>query len=257
MTTTLITGGTGTLGVPTVAALRAAGHTVRVLSRTPRPHDAEFVAGDLLSGVGLDRALTGIDVVVHCATTAFDRNGRFGGREVAVTRTLLAGPARSPRPAHLVYISIVGIDAVPLPYYTAKLGCETLVRESGVPWTILRATQFHDLIARIVGLPLPVTLLPAHTDFQPIDVREVAGRLTEPACAAPVGNAPDIGGPQVLPLATLARQYHDHHHHHHRRPILSVPLPGRIAAGYRGGAHTAPDNPYGTITFRTWLDEQQ
>lgn len=254
MATMLVTGGTGTLGTPTVAALVAAGHRVRVLTRTPRPDHPEHVGGDLLTGAGIDAAVADADVVVHCATTAFDRKGRFGGREVASTRVLVDALTRRATPPHLVYISIVGIDKVPMAYYRKKLACEIVIAESDVPWTILRATQFHSLIATFVSLPLPVAVLPAHSSFQPIDVRDVAVRLTELAAAPPAGRVPDIGGPEVLPLTELARTYQAARHR--RRPIVAVPLPGRIGAGLRAGALTVPENPYGHITFASWLADE-
>ena len=95
--------------------------------------------------------------------------------------------------AHLIYISIVGIEEIPLFYYRSKLKVEHLVQESGLPWTVLRATQFRDLVVGMFSAQhhLPVLLAPAFS-FQPIDTHDVAGRLTELAFADPVGRAPDI-----------------------------------------------------------------
>ena len=108
--TILITGGTGTLGRPTAELLTVAGRDIRVLSRTPGPGR---VVGDLSTGAGLTEALTGVDTVLHLATTA-------SGRDVAQT-TLLVDACQAAGVTHLVYISIVGVDAVPYPYYRAKL----------------------------------------------------------------------------------------------------------------------------------------
>ena len=140
----LVTGGSGTLGRGVVARLLAAGHQVRVLSRRPRPAGgtatAEWVTGDLLCGDGLAGAVTGVEAIVHCAgdprRPRVDSNG---------TRNLLRA-ARAAGAPHLVDISIVGVDRVPYRYYQAKLQAERLIQASGLPWTILRATQFHQLV---------------------------------------------------------------------------------------------------------------
>ncbi|HET6987928.1 MAG TPA: NAD(P)H-binding protein, partial [Kribbella sp.] len=106
MTSILVTGGTGTLGRPTVARLCAAGHDVRVFSRKPggdRPPWPEVVTGDLTTGAGLAAAVDGVDVIVHLATS-------LGRRDVQHARNLLAA---APRTTHLVVMSIVGIDRIP------------------------------------------------------------------------------------------------------------------------------------------------
>ena len=142
VTTVLVTGGSGTLGRYVVGGLRAAGHRVRVLSRRP---DAGTHQGDLNTGAGVAAAVEGADSVVHAASDTH----RFGRRDVVQTRTLLE--LIPPETAHLLYVSIVGIDAIPYGYYRRKLRCEELVSASLVPSTILRATQFHELLAMVFG----------------------------------------------------------------------------------------------------------
>jgi hypothetical protein len=85
----------------------------------------------------------------------------------------------------------------PYRYYQAKLQAERLIQTSGLPWTILRATQFHQLVLLVAeGLArLPVVPVPAATSFQPIDAAEVADRLAELAVGPPSGRVPDVGGP--------------------------------------------------------------
>ena len=128
VTTVLVTGGSGTLGRYVVGGLRAAGHRVRVLSRRP---DAGTHQGDLNTGAGVAAAVEGADSVVHAASDTH----RFGRRDVVQTRTLLE--LIPPETAHLLYVSIVGIDAIPYGYYRRKLRCEELVSASLVPSTIL------------------------------------------------------------------------------------------------------------------------
>jgi hypothetical protein len=131
-------------------------------------------------------------------------------RDVQGTHNLLAA-ARAAGAPHLVYVSIVGVDRVPVPYYRIKLEVEQLVEASCLPWTVLRATQFHDLVAsalRVLTRP-PVVLLPAGTAFQPVDVRDVAPRLVELALAPATGRGADLGGPQVRAVTDLSRAYLD------------------------------------------------
>jgi len=127
-------------------------------------------------------------VIVHCAT---------GLGDVAAARHLIAAARRAGRP-HLAYISIVGVDRIPFGYYKSKLAVERQVESSGLPWTVLRATQFHDLILggcqALAGVP--VMLVPGRVAFQPIDAGEVAGRLAELAAGPPAGRVPDMGGPR-------------------------------------------------------------
>jgi uncharacterized protein YbjT (DUF2867 family) len=238
--TILVTGGTGTLGRVLVDTLRSSGHAVRVLSRKPGKDTA---VGDLSANTGLDAALSGITTVVHCATD---------GRTDVTATTNLIGAATRAGVAHLVYISIVGVDRHPLFYYRAKYRVEQLVASSGIPWTILRATQFHNLVAGMFRAQrfLPVIFAPAFS-FQPIAVEDVASRLAELAMAEPSGRAADIGGPEVLTSRELAGQYRERMRG--RRPILPLRLPGKTFAGYSTGLHLAPDNRYGTITFREFL----
>ncbi|MGY1999195.1 SDR family oxidoreductase [Streptomyces rochei] len=126
----LVTGGTGTLGRHVVPLLRAAGHEVRVLTRHPRP-DADgvtHVTGDLLTGEGVEAAVAGAHTVLHLA-------GGPKGDDVA-TRALV-GAARGADVRHLVYISVVGADRVPLAWLRTKLESERAVADSGIPWTAL------------------------------------------------------------------------------------------------------------------------
>ena len=236
-------GGTGTLGQVVVDRLLASGADVRVLSRGRRRHrrgEVEHVRGDLRTGAGLDAAVSGVDTIVQCAEHVHH---------------LVAAAKRADSP-HLVYISIVGIDRVPFGFYRRKLADEQLIATSGLPWTVLRATQFHDLIAvllRVLAKP-PVLVVPAGWSFQPVDVREVGDRLARLALGEPVGRAPDFGGPQVRAISDLARSYLAMVGK--RRPIMPVWLPGQAFRGYRAGGHLAPEHACGTVTFEQYFTEQ-
>ncbi|MEU1675747.1 NAD(P)H-binding protein [Streptomyces roseifaciens] len=246
----LVTGGTGTLGRAVVARLLADGLPVRVMSRRPRragdERPYEWAVCDLAKGTGLDAALADVRAVVHCATNA--RN------DVATTRRLVEAARRSGnQDLHLVYISIVGIDKVPLPYYRSKRAAERIVRESGLPWTILRTTQFHDLVATMTRVQrrLPVVLTLSGVRVQPVEVTEVADRLAELVQGAPAGRVPDMAGPEVrdardLAAATLRATGL-------RRRVVPLRLPGKIARALRAGGILAPDRAVGKVTFEQHL----
>jgi len=242
----LVTGGTGTLGREVVRLLEVQGRTVRVLSRRPPPAEpgpADWATGDLKTGRGIDAAVAGADVIVHCAT---------GLGDVGATRHLIESARRAGSP-HLVYMSIVGVDRFPVGYYRSKLQAERLVEDSGLPWTVLRATQFHQLILRGCEAlaHLPVLPVPAGTAFQPIEAGEVAARLAELATGPAAGRVPDMGGPEVRGAASLALSYLAARGRN--RPVVPVRLPGAVFAGYRLGGHLAPDHAAGRVTFDEFL----
>ncbi len=248
MNEVLVTGGTGSLGRRVVDRLRAAGRDVRVLSRGGRP---DTIKGDLSTGAGLEEAVRGVDAIVHCASNPLRKMRQT---DVGGTEHLLQAAARA-NVAHVVYISIVGVDRNPYyPYYRVKLDAERLIERSPVPWTILRATQFHEFVLRGMRLiqRLPVAVVPKGFLLQPIDVGEVADRLVELALAAPAGRVPDVGGPEVRTMAELADAYFQIVG---RRRILELPLPGKFARALRGGAQVCPENAYGKIHWEDFLRE--
>ncbi len=244
----LITGGTGTLGRRVAPQLLQAGHDVVVGTRTPSRPDHRAL--ELASGDGLDGALEGVDAVIHLATDA-----RAAQRlDVVGTSNLLE--AMAGRRAFLVYVSIVGIDDHPFPYYRAKAQAEQLIERSSVPWTILRATQFHDLIGRFVDpfARLPVMLAPSSTPIQPIDPEVVASRLVELTESGPAGRVPDMGGPDVLDFATMATAYL--RRRGLRRLVIPVPFPGAAAAAFRGGSVLCDHHDRSGRTWYEWLEEE-
>lgn len=238
----LITGATGTLGIPTTATLRAAGYDVRALSRRSGPN---LTRGDLLTGEGIPEAIAGVDTVVHLAT---------GRNDVEQGRAAICS-ARAVDVEHFILISIVGIERIPLGYYRGKVEIERTLVESGVPHTILRATQFHqfvDAIFRDQRLS-PVILAPAFS-FQPISTEDVATRLTELAGAEPAGRVADIGGPERRTARDLAAAWKGATGS--RRAIWSPRLPGRTIAAFAAGHNLVPGPAYGTRTFGDYLAER-
>jgi uncharacterized protein YbjT (DUF2867 family) len=145
---------------------------------------------------------------------------------------------------------------VPLGYYRVKRQVEQMVEDSGLGCTILRSTQFHDLVLRVLAAAarLPVMPLPAGVRLQSIDTGEVADRLAELAVAGPAGRVPEMGGPEVRELPELARAYL--RATGKRRPLVSVPLAGKAYAGYRRGGHLTPRRAVGKATFEEFLTER-
>jgi len=254
----LVTGGTGTLGRLIVPRLQAASCAVRVLSRRPRATtDAiERVTGDLATGAGIDAAVAGIETIIHCA-------GTNTGDEHKTLHLVRAARAAGVR--HLVSISVVGADRVPVVsgidramfgYFASKLAAERVVAESGLPWTTLRATQFHELVLLVAQqmAKLPLVPVPVGFRFQPVDAGEVAARLVELALGAPSGLVPDLAGPRVYDMAALVRSYLRATGKH--RLLVPLPLPGRAAAAVRAGANLAPERAVGRRTWEDFLADQ-
>ncbi|MCT4357464.1 NAD(P)H-binding protein [Streptomyces sp. Je 1-79] len=240
MTTILVTGGTGTLGRPVTERLREAGHEVRVLSRHSPPYAVDLRRGGPL----LDRAVRNVDAIVHCTNIV------RGDEEAA--RVLIEAARRAGVP-HLLYISIVGVDRVPLGYYRRKYAVERMIQQSGIDWTLLRATQFHDLVLTLLeGLARPpVMLVPKGVRDQPLDVTEAAARLAELAPGAPAGRVADMGGPHIRTFAELAGAYL--RASGKRRRVVGIPLPGKVYRGLRHGGHLAPEQAVGRVTFEEFL----
>ena len=256
----LVTGGTGTLGRLVVRRLRDAGCDVRVLSR--RSHEAEdgirFLTGDLATGEGIEAAVDGVAAIAHCA-------GNAKG-DAELTRNLVRAASSQPAPPHLVYISVVGTDPIPtvsrvdramFGYFESKRETERVVAGSGLPWTTLRATQFHELMLMVARqlAKLPVAPIPAGFQVQPIDADEVAARLVDLALGEPAGLVPDIGGPQVYGAADLFRGYL--RATQRRRPIMPIWLPGKAAREFRAGANLAPEQAVGHRTWEEFLADQE
>jgi len=239
-----VAGGTGLIGQLVVVSAQAAGHEARVLSR------ARGV--DLVAGTGVDEALAGFDAVIdvtNVTTMARRRSVEFFG---GVTRTLLGAEARH-GVGHHVALSIVGIDRVPLGYYAGKLEQERVIAAGDVPWTVLRATQFHEfpgqLLERMRG---PVVLVPPMRSAT-VAAAEVAAHLVELAAGSPAGRAPDMAGPEERLMPDLVRRAL--RARGSRKPVLAVPMPGAVGKAMADGGllPVDPDAVRGTQTFDEWL----
>jgi uncharacterized protein YbjT (DUF2867 family) len=257
-TATLVTGGTGTLGRLVVPRLRDAGCKVRVLSRHSYEGEEgiEYVIGDLATGEGIEAAVDGAELIVHLA-------GSNKGDEDKARHLVSAASRTGAR--HLVYISVVGADRIPVisgvdramfGYFASKLAAERVIAESGLPWTTLRATQFHDLMLKTARqmVRLPVVPVPSGFRFQPIEAGEVAARLVELALGTPAGLVPDMAGPKVYGMADLIRGYLRARRKH--RLLVPIRLPGKAARAYRAGANLTPERAVGRRTWEEFLADR-
>lgn len=254
----LVTGGSGLLGSQLTKALVRAGHRVRLLTRHASGQNPLFTAipGDLATGAGLAEAVRDVDAIVHAASDP--RHAQ--ALDVDGTRRLLMA-ARSANVAHLIYVSIVGVDRIPVAYYRAKREAERLVQTSDVPWTIVRATQFHpfivQLLAGLARVPF-VTPLPAGFVAQPVDVGDVAARLVRALAAGPLQRIVEYGGPEVIALDELARSWLAAEGRSTR--VVSIPVPGAAAAAFRAEFNTAlkstSDGERGAVRWHDWLARQ-
>jgi uncharacterized protein YbjT (DUF2867 family) len=258
MARVLVTGGSGDLGRHVVPFIAQRGHAVRVLVHRRVPPRAnggqavEFNPGNLETGEGVANALLRAETVVHLATSPT----KTKQIDIAGTERLLREAERA-GVNHFLYISIAGIDEMTsYGYYRTKLEAEQLITASRLPWTILRATQFHELAIRALK-PfdwMPFVLVPRDTSWQLIAAREVAARLAELVDAGASGRVRDIGGPEVLRSEDIAALYR--RTRGKSESIVQVPVPGKTGSGLRAGKQLVPDAKYGRQTWQEFLGER-
>ncbi|HJM88894.1 MAG TPA: NAD(P)H-binding protein [Dehalococcoidia bacterium] len=242
----LVTGATGRLGGVLVPALLGAGHEVRALSRQQQVSEQgeTWSVADIDSPCeALAAAVDGIEAIVHCASNSPTAEAT----DVAGTGHLLDAASEA-GVGHLLYVSIVGIDAIHTPYYGAKLAAERIVGGSPLRSTILRTTQFHDLLREwLVAAASGRAMLAGELRFRPVDTLDVASRIAALLAAGPGGRARDLAGPEVLNGEQMAQ-------------ALAAATGGAVelassedsplAATFGGTAHLGDDNiDTGRVTF--------
>lgn len=243
-----VAGGTGQVGRHVVAAARERGHETVVLARSQ--------GIDLAAGTGVSEALRGVDAVVDTTSITTTSKAKATQFFEAVTHSLLAAE-REAGVGHHIVLSIVGIDDIDTGYYGAKLVQERAVAAGDVPWTILRATQFHEFAEQMfergsVG-PLHLAM---RMRTQPVAAREVAERLLDLVEAGPAGRVADLAGPREESLVEMIRAYA--RLRGVRGSIPAFSLPGTWGRALRGGkALPGPDATLGRQTFGEWIDAQR
>src|SRR5215213_9090820 len=240
----VVTGGHGGLGSELVPELRSRGCEVVSVSRR--------TGFDLSTGVGVADVLADADVIVHAAT-----NFRFRRVDLTGTRRLVQVLADAGRRPHLIYVSIVGCDLNPYPYYRAKHAAEIVLRKSGLPVTVARATQFHTLVAALAGAARwPVAFAPPNAASQPCDrswlAQQLAGITLGPV---PDGyrRATDLAGPEVITVPEAVRLVCEHDGRRAPR-LISLPAVGGTLTSFAARTNLpGADVVTGGRTFADWL----
>ncbi|MFE3600645.1 SDR family oxidoreductase [Streptomyces sp. NPDC059142] len=238
-----VAGGTGLVGRLVVEELAAAGQEPVVLARSR--------GVDLVAGTGLDAAMADVEVVVDVSNvTTMSRKKAVPFFDSVGRHLLEAGERAGVR--HHVALSIVGVDRVGHGYYQGKLRQEEVVKAGPTPWTVVRATQFHEFAEQTLGLfPKPLAVVP-RMRTQPIAAREVARHLARLASGPAQGMAPELAGPRVEQLVDMVRRLL--RAGHERRLLVPVKVPGAVGAAMAGDGQlpTGP-GPRGSQTFDEWL----
>lgn len=194
-----VAGATGRIGRLTIAALERGGHQVAPISRG--------VGVDAYAGSGLDAALRGADAVIDATNITSNDQAEIVDFFGTTTRNLLAAGGRA-GVRHHILLSIVGIDhGQPVAHYAGKREQERLVTAGPMPWSIVRATQFHDFAAMVAGWAEQdgvATIAPLLV--QPIAPADVASVLAEIATGAPLFAKLDVAGPETQDLVDMARR---------------------------------------------------
>ncbi|GHF42082.1 uncharacterized protein YbjT (DUF2867 family) [Amycolatopsis bartoniae] len=234
--------GTGLIGTQVIQRLTEAGHDATGHSRS--------TGVDLLTGEGLDEALSGAEVVVDVYNSPTFDEAAIDFFRTAETHALAA--ARKADVRHVVALSIVGVDQVPdVAYYRAKTLQEDLIKANPIPYSIVRAAQFMEFIPSVLDFTTEgdVVRLPS-TPVQPISSAEVAAAVAEVAAGAPLQGTRDIAGPEVFPLDELGRitleATGDNRH------VVTDETAGLFGA-VKGDVLTAPGGHLGTTHYRDWL----
>ncbi|MFF1717158.1 SDR family oxidoreductase [Streptomyces sp. NPDC058268] len=250
--TILVTGGTGTLGGHVLPLLgqAAPGRRVRVLSRSRRQDTDQvtYVTGDLMTGEGVAEALAGVDTVLHLA-------GGAKGDDVVAGHLVAA--AKEAGVQHLVHISVIGADRMPMAWFATQRAAEEAITGSGIAWTMLRAAQFHDLVHQMVAKMARLPFVPAPgMRLEPVDVRDVAQRLVELTLGEPAGLVAELAGPAVYTMDDVVRSYLDATGR--RRPVVGMRMPGKAGRAYREGVNLAlPAHAvHGERTWEAFLAER-
>jgi uncharacterized protein YbjT (DUF2867 family) len=252
----LVTGGTGTLGRQIVQQFSYQGLDVGILTTNPQHVDLasgpKIYRGDLTQKESIRHATEQASIIIHCASDPRNLAVDVGG-----TRNLLQSVDRSTL-RHFIYVSIAGVDRSSYPYYQAKYEAEKIVQGFDLPWSVLRATQFHDLVwTRLIqpfdhndGGPLRI---PGGLKFQSIDVKDVAFRLQGLVMSHALRSTITIGGPEILTLEDMTSAYLVARRRSDR--VEPHDIRGEFYDLFRSGININPEWKLGTITWENFLRE--
>lgn len=250
----LVTGGTGVLGSSFAALAKENGYEVVLASRNkPSSSQAEWTYLNLETGEGLSTALSGVEVVFHAATSPAKNMEKV---DVMGTSLLLEECIKN-GVKHFVYPSIVGIDDIPMKYYRAKLSVEALITESGIPYSIMRVTQFHNLVDKLISIlaKYPICIVPTNLKFQTVDVDEVSETFIQIVKNGPLGRVEDFGGPEILSLKEMYMSWKEQSKVN--RLLIPLPyFPGKTFKAFQEGKNTNPLCAKGLHTWEHWIQKK-
>jgi uncharacterized protein YbjT (DUF2867 family) len=241
----VVIGGSGRVGGNVVRRLVAQGHD---------PVPASPSTGvDTITGEGLGEVMTGADVVVDVSNAPVWEDDAVRDFFVTSTRNLVAAE-KAAGVGHHVAVSIVGCDRLPdSGYLRAKVAQEAEVERGGVPFTILRATQFFEFLAQIVdsGADGDETVRLSTGLMQPVAADDVAATVAELATGAPVGGRVELGGPEKLGIDAWARRLFKTTGD--ERTVISDPHARYFGTDLHGGELTPGDGArIGAVDYETW-----
>ncbi len=247
-----MTGSTGQLGSALLNQLKGSDYIVKITSRR-KPEGIghfEWVYSDLLSGEGIEEAVNDVDVIIHAATSPTKDSKNF---EVTGFENFLS---KLQHIKHFIYPSIVGIEEIPLKYYKLKYEAEELLKNSSIPYTIVRATQFHGFVENLL-LSKPLFkryIIPGNIKFQSVSVDEFAKNLIDFINKGPQGRTDDFGGPDIMTLREMAELKIKINNETNK--VLSISLPGKLYKSFCGGKNTNSIQKVGKITFEEHLGKK-
>jgi uncharacterized protein YbjT (DUF2867 family) len=246
MNNILITGGTGLLGRTLSRVLNDLKLKHTIASRNNEDGNGSWVYLDILKKEGLE-TLRGRDIIFHLAHDL--------KQDSALTKNLINALQNNAN-THLVYVSIVGIDDIPLHYYKEKSLSEKLIINSGIPFSILRATQFHEFVERLIKnlLIFPVGFIPKKNLMQPIQVEIVAHELIKISERKPSLGRTNLGGKEILQFGKMAELWSEKSGN--KKTILNFPLWGKLGRALHSGKLTTKEANQDSITWEEWLDRK-
>ena len=241
----VVIGGSGLIGKQLATLLRQAGHAVTAASPSS--------GVNAVTGEGLSEALAGAQVVVDVSNSPSFEDEAVMHFFRTSTRNLLDASARA-GVGHFVALSVVGAERVPASgYFRAKVAQEALIQEGRVPYTLVRATQFHEFLMSIahVATEGQTVRLPS-APLQPIAASDVAAALAEVAVQAPVNGICEVAGPEAVPLDELIRRVFQARQD--SREVVSDPRATYFGSPLEGDALIpGPGARIGKITLGQWL----
>lgn len=257
MNPVLITGGRGHLGNLIVQSFSNKGQPVRVLTRqhvSSTESALQYHYGDLAKNIGLEDAVKGIDTIIHCASNPAD----FEHTDIQGTKNLLNALDKH-CVKHFFYISIVGVNQSNYPYYQAKLKAEQIIAASGIPYSIIRATQFHSFVINLIrscvidtSLQDNIITMPSSLRFQPIDTMEVADLAVTLSLLSPCGLYPDVGGPEIRSFDSMAESFIKKTGT--GKKLQAIHTNNERHNLFRSGINLCADNKFGKTTFEDYLE---